>query len=86
MLDREPDAPNRPLLRLLYAGGCGSARPAPGAGATSSREDAGQVTVYGKGGKTRVVLLSPATWRVLLALPGATAIGGGSDDVARRRR
>ena len=32
------------------------------------------MTVYGKGGKTRVVLLSPATWRVLLALPGAAAV------------
>jgi hypothetical protein len=26
---------------------------------------------------TRVVLLSPATWRVLLAHPGAAAVGSG---------
>jgi site-specific recombinase XerD len=83
LIDREPDARNRALLRLLYAGGlrvseaCAlrwrDLRP---------RDDAGQVTVYGKGGKTRVVLLSPATWRVLLALPGAVAVGVGGDDVA----
>jgi integrase len=36
------------------------------------------VTVYGNGGKTRVVLLSLATWRVLLALPGAAAVGSGA--------
>ena len=83
LLDREPDARSRALLRLLYAGGLRVSeactlrwrdlRP---------REDAGQVTIYGKGGKTRVVLLSPATWRVLLALPGATAVTGESDDAA----
>ena len=37
------------------------------------------MTVYGEGGKTRVVLLSPATWRVLLALPGATAVAAGGE-------
>jgi integrase/recombinase XerD len=29
------------------------------------RDDAGQVTVLGKGGRTRAVLLSPETWRTL---------------------
>ena len=52
LIDREPDARNRALLRLLYAGGlrvseaCAlrwrDLRP---------RDDAGQVTVYGKGGQ-----------------------------------
>lgn len=37
------------------------------------------MTVYGKDGKTWVVLLSPATWRVLLAPPGAAALTGGDD-------
>ena len=34
------------------------------------RDEAGQATVFGKGGKTRVVLLSAATWKVLTALRG----------------
>ena len=29
------------------------------------RDEAGQITVYGKGGKTRVVLLSAASWKLL---------------------
>jgi site-specific recombinase XerD len=77
LLDREPDARNRALLRLLYAGGLRvSEACALRWRDLQPREDAGQVTVYGKGGKTRVVLLSPATWRVLLALPGARAVAG----------
>ena len=81
LLDREPDARNRALLRLLYAGGLRvSEACALRWRDLQPREDAGQVTVYGKGGKTRVVLLSPATWRVLLALPGAQAVG--ADDEA----
>ena len=80
LLDREPDARNRALLRLLYAWGLRvSEACALRWRDLQPRDDAGQVTVYGKGGKTRVVLLSPATWRVLLALPGATAVAGGED-------
>ena len=87
LLDREPDARNRALLRLLYAGGLRvSEACALRWRDLQPRDDAGQVTVYGKGGKTRVVLLSPATWRVLLALPGATAVAGGEDGRYRRRR
>jgi integrase/recombinase XerD len=55
------------LLRLLYSGGlrvselCGLCwRDA------QEREDAGQLTVFGKGGKTRVVLLSADTWAALV--------------------
>src|SRR3954468_494246 len=33
-----------------------------------ARDDAGQVTVFGKGGKTRVVLLQPGIWRELTNL------------------
>jgi site-specific recombinase XerD len=66
MIALEPDTRNRLLLRLLYAGGmrvselCGlSWRDAQPSG------DAGQVTLFGKGGKTRTVLLTVATWREL---------------------
>src|SRR3954471_5252934 len=37
----------------------------------AERDGAGQVTVYGKGGKTRVVLLSTGTWMLLAGLRGA---------------
>jgi hypothetical protein len=40
-------------------------------GATCNpRDDAGQVTIFGKGGKTRVVLLTPAVRTELMALRG----------------
>ena len=39
----------------------------------ATRDGAGQVTVYGKGGKTRVVLLSASTWATLGAIGGRTA-------------
>ena len=69
---------NRALLRLLYAGGLRvSEACALRWRDLQTRDDAGQVTVYGKGGTTRVVLLSEATWRVLLARPGAAAVAGG---------
>jgi len=38
------------------------------------RENAGQVTVWGKGGKTRTVLLSQETWAELRALKGEAAL------------
>jgi integrase/recombinase XerD len=73
----EPDTRNRLLLRLLYAGGlrvselCGLRwRDVQASG------DAGQVTLFGKGGKTRTVLLTAATWRELEAAHG----DAGADD------
>jgi site-specific recombinase XerD len=60
---------NRVLLRLMYAAGL---RVSEVCGLkwrdTVEREGAGQITVYGKGGKTRVVLLSPETWAELIFL------------------
>jgi integrase/recombinase XerD len=57
---------NAALLRLAYAAGlriselCGLCWRD-----LAARDDAGQVTVMGKGGRTRAVLLSPETWRTL---------------------
>ena len=62
-------------------GGRGSALQKPNAGASTlvslvagldfePREEAGQLTVFGKGGKTRVVLLPASVWRSLGPLPG----------------
>ena len=66
------------MLRLLYAGGL---RVEEIAGLAwrdlQERGDAGQVTVYGKGGKTRVVLLPATVWNELLSIKevGARADG-----------
>lgn len=71
MLALEPDTRNAVMLRLVYGAGlrisevCGlSWRD------VVARDDAGQITVYGKGGKTRVVLLPVTVWRGLVQLRG----------------
>jgi integrase/recombinase XerD len=67
----EPNRRNRVMLRLLYASGV---RVSELCGLKwrdlKERGEAGQVTVFGKGGKTRTILLSVATWRELIALRG----------------
>lgn len=85
MIRQEPVLRNRVLLTVLYGGGlrisevCGlrwrDLAPRDGG--------AGQATVFGKGGKTRVVLLSAATWTVLTALRGEAT---GDDPVFRSRK
>ena len=68
-LERHPR--NRVILRLLYGAGlrvselCGLKQRD-----CQPREDAGQVTVFGKGGKTRTVLLPVSVWQDLEALNG----------------
>lgn len=75
---------NRVLLRVMYAGGfrvsevCGLKWRD-----TQEREGAGQITVFGKGGKTRVVLLSSETWAILITLRGEA---GGDDPVFASRK
>lgn len=72
MIALEPDARNRAFLSVLYGGGL---RISEGIGLRwrdlSPRDQAGQATVYGKGGKTRTVLLSANTWRQLIVLQEA---------------
>ncbi|MDD3927165.1 MAG: tyrosine-type recombinase/integrase [bacterium] len=74
MLALEPKPRNRALLRLLYAGGL---RVSEICGLTwqdaASRDNAGQITVYGKGDKTRAVLLSADTWKEIAVLRGDAA-------------
>lgn len=66
LLALEPDRRNRALLTLLYVAGL---RVSEAVGLRwrdlAARDDSGQVTAFGKGGKTRVVLLRPGTWRLL---------------------
>ena len=71
MIRQEPHLRNRVLLTVLYGGGL---RISEVCGLRWRdlvvRDEAGQATIFGKGGKTRVVLLSVATWKVLSALRG----------------
>ena len=65
------------LLRLLY---CSGVRVSEVCGISwrdvVERDDAGQVTVFGKGSKTRPVLLSRETWRELVRLRAELAAAG----------
>jgi integrase len=66
-LEQEPR--NHVFLRLLYLAGLRiSEACAPRWRDLQPRQDGGQVTVFGKGGKTRVVLLPAASWGELVAL------------------
>ncbi len=71
MLALEDDPRNHALLRVMYAAGL---RVSEVVGLRwrdlVDRGQAGQLTVFGKGGKTRVVLLSADTWREVVALKG----------------
>ncbi len=66
LLAREPGHRNRVLLRLLYRAGLRVSEIASLCWRDlQTRDDGGQVTVFGKGGKTRTVLGRPtsgATW------------------------
>jgi integrase/recombinase XerD len=96
LIDAGAEGRNRVLLKLLYVSGvrvselCGlkwcDALPRP---------QGGQITVFGKGGKTRTVLLKPKVWLQLLSIKGqATAVdpifpsrkGGGPLDASQVRR
>ncbi|MCJ2065863.1 tyrosine-type recombinase/integrase [Methylobacterium sp. J-088] len=65
----EPNLRNRTVLTVLYGGGlriselCGLRWRD-----MAERDQAGQVTVFGKSGKTRIVLLSVGTWKLLATL------------------
>lgn len=84
MIRQEPALRNRVLLTVLYGGGL---RVSEVCGLCwrdlAPRDEAGQATVYGKGGKTRMVLLSAATWKVLQALREAAPA---DDPVFRSRK
>src|ERR671938_153138 len=69
MLALEPNRRNRALLTLLYGAGLRISEPCGLKWRDlAERDGAGQVTVFGKGGKTRAVLLSATTWRQVTEL------------------
>lgn len=76
---------NSVLLRLLYASGgrvsevCGL----KWKDCQERDEGQGQITLYGKGSKTRAVLLSASTWGQLLTLKGRS---GPEDPIFRSRK
>jgi site-specific recombinase XerD len=71
LIDAASEGRNRVMLKLLYTSGirvsevCGlkwcDALP---------RKEGGQITVFGKGGKTRTILLKPKIWLQLLSIKG----------------
>lgn len=96
LIEAAPEGRNRVLLKLLYIAGvrvgelCGlkwcDAMP---------RTEGGQITVFGKRGKTRTILLKPKFWSQLLSIRGeAGAVdaifrsrkGGGHLDASQVRR
>ena len=78
MIHLEPDPRNRAILTLLYASGI---RVAELCGLEwkhlqAQGEDEGQVTVAGKGGKTRSIQLPVSVWKMLMSLrPTAKTTG-----------
>ena len=71
LLALETNQRNAALLRLTYGAGL---RISEVAGLCwrdmVARNDGGQATIYGKGGKTRVVLLPASVWDAVIALRG----------------
>jgi len=71
LLALETQPRNHVLLKLLYAAGL---RVSELCALTwrdfQPRDEGGQITVYGKGGKTRVILLPSGIWRDLIDLRG----------------
>jgi integrase/recombinase XerD len=78
MLHLEPDARNRAILTLLYASAVRVRElcSLEWKDLQAQGEAEGQVTVFGKGGKTRTVQLPAAVWKLLMDLrPSAKTTG-----------
>lgn len=75
MLELERGARNGALLRLIYSAGL---RVSEACGLCwrdlSERGDAGQITILGKGGRTRVVLLPAPIWHRIRTLQGKAGL------------
>jgi integrase/recombinase XerD len=83
MIALEPNARNKAILRLLYSAGL---RVNELCGLTwkdlTAREEGDQVTVFGKGGKTRTVRLPAPVWRDVMKLRD----DGGSEEAVFQSR
>jgi integrase/recombinase XerD len=84
MIAAEPNPRNRTMLGLLYTAGLRvSELCALKWKDLRARGECGQVTVCGKGNKTRVVLLPPDIWQELMELKG---YAGSKDPVFKSRK
>lgn len=96
LIDGAPEGRDRVLLKLLYVSGV---RVSELCGLkwcdTLARQQGGQISVFGKGGKTRTVLLKLKVWQQLLSIRGAATPldpifrsqkGGGALDPSQVRR
>jgi integrase/recombinase XerD len=96
LIEAAPVGRDRMLLKLLYVSGV---RVSELCGLkwcdAMGRTEGGQITVFGKGGKTRTVLLKPKSWEQLMALRGEASPvdaifrsrkGGGHLDPSQVRR
>jgi site-specific recombinase XerD len=72
MIALEPNDRNRALIRTLYIGGLRVSEVSAlcWRDLVARGEGEGQVTIFGKGSKTRVVLLPASLWQELLSLRG----------------
>ncbi len=95
LIDRAPEGRDQVMLRLLYMSGVRVSELAQLKWCDlMPRAEGGQITVFGKGGKTRAILLKPKTWNWLLTLRGAARAvdpvfrsqKGGHLDVSQIRR
>ena len=79
-----PEGRDRVLLKLLYVSGI---RVSELCGLkwcdAMGRHEGGQITVFGKGGKTRAVLLKPKVWE---QLPGIRGEAQATDPIFRSRK
>jgi integrase/recombinase XerD len=96
LIDAAPEGRNRVMLKLLYVSGV---RVSELCGLkwcdAIARTEGGQISVFGKGGKTRTILLKPKSWQQLLSTRGnASPVdpifrsrkGGGHLDTSQVRR
>lgn len=85
LIDRAHPGRDQVQLRLLYMSGVRVSELAQlkWRDLTPRAEEAGQIAVFGKGGKTRAILLQRKTWKELLSLRGEA---GPADPVFRSRK
>jgi site-specific recombinase XerD len=95
LIDRTPEGRDHILLRLLYTSGVRVSELAQLKWCDlMPRAEGGQITVFGKGGKTRAILIKCKTWSLLASLRGGAGVvdpvfrsrKGGHLDVSQIRR
>ncbi len=95
LIDSAAPPRNRLILKLLYVSGVRVSELCRLTWADAqARQESGQLTVFGKGGRTRAIVLKPKVWQQLMAWRGAAGADepifpsrkGGALDVSQVRR